>query len=412
MKKFHQKLFWLLVLLLPVQLGKHFWPEGSYVLGLRVDYLSPTAYLTDLLVLGILVFWFWERRKQLRVSLFKKVIKQYWWVLAIFTYLLVNALLAYNPGAGFYKFLKVVELSFLGFYVAKNQRTLWLAAEALPWAIIYSSLIAIGQFLKQTSLGGLFWWLGERTFTSATPGIAQAIVNGQLLMRPYATFPHPNVLAGFLLVAMILISRTQQRQRIFRWLTMTLGVTALVLSFSRSAWLVGLVAGLWLTAKSLWQVKSKRKTLLWLTGCLLIALGVFFYFTPRLSTEEAVNQRVELIKVAVTMVQASPLAGVGLNNFIVRLPEFWQTLGLTYWLQPVHNLYLLLAAEIGMVGLIVFLWFLILSLKRLLMVKDWSLLVSLLVILLIGMVDHYWLTLQQPQLLFALVLGWSWAKVE
>ena len=51
------------------------------------------------------------------------------------------------------------------------------------------------EFIKQASLNGLFWWLGERTFTSSTPGIAKAVIDGRLLMRPYATFPHPNVLA-------------------------------------------------------------------------------------------------------------------------------------------------------------------------------------------------------------------------
>jgi hypothetical protein len=54
--KLHQKIFWLLIFLLPVQLGRHFWPDFSFVLGLKIDYLAPTVYLTDLLVLLILVF--------------------------------------------------------------------------------------------------------------------------------------------------------------------------------------------------------------------------------------------------------------------------------------------------------------------------------------------------------------------
>ena len=58
--RLHQKLFWLLILLLPVQLGRHFWPDFSFVLGLKIDYLSPTFYLTDLLVLMILSLWLWD----------------------------------------------------------------------------------------------------------------------------------------------------------------------------------------------------------------------------------------------------------------------------------------------------------------------------------------------------------------
>src|SRR5581483_7422034 len=48
-------LFFLSILFLPSQLGKHFWPTFSYVEGIRIDYLSPTLYLTDVLI-GLLFF--------------------------------------------------------------------------------------------------------------------------------------------------------------------------------------------------------------------------------------------------------------------------------------------------------------------------------------------------------------------
>ena len=64
MKKIHRILFFLLLLLLPVQLGRHFWPEFALVFGIRIDYLSPTIYLTDLLVIGILVSWGWEKEAE------------------------------------------------------------------------------------------------------------------------------------------------------------------------------------------------------------------------------------------------------------------------------------------------------------------------------------------------------------
>ena len=46
-------LLFLFVLLIPTQLGKHFWPEWSRVVGIRVDYLSPTLYFLDLVWLGL-----------------------------------------------------------------------------------------------------------------------------------------------------------------------------------------------------------------------------------------------------------------------------------------------------------------------------------------------------------------------
>src|SRR5579872_1357131 len=46
-------IFYLFIFLLPTQFGKHFWLDFSYVLGQRVDYLSPTLYTTDILVTAL-----------------------------------------------------------------------------------------------------------------------------------------------------------------------------------------------------------------------------------------------------------------------------------------------------------------------------------------------------------------------
>ncbi|PJC28163.1 hypothetical protein CO054_01615 [Candidatus Shapirobacteria bacterium CG_4_9_14_0_2_um_filter_39_11] len=403
MTKLQQRLFWLLVFLLPVQFGRHFWPEWSYVMGLRIDYLSPTIYLTDILMVAILGLWGLEKISNFQFPI-SNFLRRFWWVLAVFAYLLVNSCLAQNQGAALYKSAKIIEFALLGFYIAKNKISLSMIRRPLSIAVVYSSLIAVTQFLKQASLGGVFWWLGERTFNAGTPGIAKAIVNGQLIMRPYATFPHPNVLAGFVLVSLILIGVRCQAlgvRKIFHWLAIALGIVAILISFSRSAWVVGLLIGLWL---------MRKKPLLFTVYCLLSTVGVVAWLAPHFSANEAFSQRLQLIKTTWLMIQATPLIGVGLSNFIVRLPDFWQITGFTYWLQPVHNIYLLVAAETGLVGLVIFLWFLILTFRKLLEIGNWKLVIPLLAILLTGVADHYWLTLQQSQLLFAIILGLAWAK--
>ena len=411
--RLHQKLFWLLVFLLPLQLGRHFWPNFSLVLGIRVDYLSPTIYLTDILIFLILILWSFDLIFNSKFSIFH-FSKRYWWVVVIFIFFLVNALLAQNSGVALYKFVKIVEFSFLGLYIAKNHYTPSAIRYPLILAVAYSSIIAIAQFIKQASLGGAFWWLGERTFNVATPGIAKAIINGELMMRPYGTFPHPNVLAGFILVSMILIGMGCQtkgvRRKILYWVAMSLGVVAIVLSFSRSVWAVGLLTCFWLVIRG-WRKIKIKKSMFYVLCSMFFIVGLLVYFGPSFSTNEAFFQRWQLIKAAVLMIKSASLTGVGLNNFIVRLPDYWPMTGFTYWLQPVHNIYLLIAAETGIVGLLIFLWFLFLTLKRLshsLSIGHYPLVISLTAILLLGLVDHYWLTLQQPQLLFTIILGLAW----
>ena len=237
--KFRRFLFWLLIFLLPVQLGRHFWPEWSYVFGLKIDYLSPTIYLTDILVLVILGLWVLKKAPQQQNL--KKIIFPF----AVFGFLLLNCFLAQNQGMAFYKFFKLIEFAFLGIYVSKKEIKLAEISLPLSLAVVYSFLIAFFQFLKQETLGGVFYWLGERSFSVSTPGIAKIVFQGRLLLRPYATFSHPNVLAGFVLISLILTfpsKPTKKIEKILKWPILILGVITIVFSFSRSAWVGGILA--------------------------------------------------------------------------------------------------------------------------------------------------------------------------
>jgi len=413
----HQKIFLLLVLLLPTQLGRHFWPDWSYVMGLRIDYLSPTIYLTDILVFGILFLWFLEKLRDFRFKFSKSLI----FPVSVFVFLLANCFLAQNQGAAIYKLVKIIEFFFLGFYVAKNF-SISLYPNiliSLSLSVVYSSLIALAQFLKQSSLGGIFWWLGERTFNAGTPGIAKINIGGRLFLRPYATFPHPNVLAGFVLVSFLLSAPVVYRKNKLCFILYTFFfILSLVFSFSRSTWLVGFLIILLVTGRL-------KKLRLAIFGLAFFSLLILLIKQP-IFPEESFSQRMELNKISLHLIKLSPITGIGLNNFIVSLPKFQQ--GQILWLQPVHNIYLLVAVETGLVGLVIFGWFLILSYKRLLSCytrylvifnkkRDIeisryqnSLLIALTAILALGLFDHYWLTLQQTQLLLAIVLGLAWGK--
>jgi len=396
--KLHQKLFLFLVLLLPFQLGRHFWPNFSFVMGLRVDYLSPTIYLTDILVFLILGIWGLEKSK---IQI--KNLKFLFFFTSIFIFLLANCFFAKNQGAAIYKLVKIIEFSLLGLYIAKNHYSLSTIHYPLTFAVIYSSLIAIAQFFKQTSLNGVFYWLGERTFNLATPGIAKGSFFGYLLLRPYATFSHPNVLAGFVLVAFILSAPfVYQKNKLLFTFYFLLFTFTIFISFSQAVWLVGLTLSLW----RLRDLKINK----WLKGAVYggtIFLLIFYLIKVPIFNEESFSQRLELSKIAFQLIKQNPFIGVGLNNFIVNLPKFQQ--GQTLWLQPVHNIYLLIVSETGIVGLLIFLWFLFLTFCRPL-THRLSLFASLTAILLLGLFDHYWFTLQQTQLLLVIILGLIWGE--
>ena len=207
-------------------------------------------------------------------------------------------------------------------------------------------------------------------------------------------------------------------------LAIFLGTTALFISFSRAAWIVD---GLGVSAAVLLSYfkaskKGLRKRSYLLLYCSIALLLIVFFFLGKerlfdLSPEvESIKLRQELNQAAILMIKKYPLTGVGLNNFIPALPQFKK--GLSYKeLQPAHNIYLLIGAESGLVGLGMFLWLIWLSYKKLLQPNNQitkqpnkkllitNYLITLTSILLLGLFDHYFYTLQQGSLLFALVLG-------
>jgi len=89
------------------------------------------------------------------------------------------------------------------------------------------------------------------------------------------------------------------------------------------------------------------------------AVGLVFFeplqakFADNLGTSQfqlEIEARLELNDVAFAMIRESPLIGLGLNQFETVQPRFDQY-GLLFAGNPVHNIYLLVAAETGLIGL-------------------------------------------------------------
>lgn len=394
----HLVFFFLLVLLLPLQLGKHFWPSWSLVFGLRVDHLSPTLYLTDLIVFALLFSWQIGECKlrNLKSQLQNKKI------IFSFFFIFLNLFFAQSRGLAFYKWLKIAEFFFLGLYVSqiKLQKPLFL--RFLSLTLIYSSLIALGQFVHRGSLGGLLYYLGERDFTLSTPGIAKIILLNRLHLRPYATFPHPNALAGFFLVSLVLLLGWTKKKGTLFWLSLILGILTLLLSFSKITWIFAALA------LAFWPGRGVLKNFPRPLVFLILSTFLIFLFLKIPLDPYSFSRRIELTHSSLLMIQKYPFLGVGLGNFLSQLPFFWQAKEGIRFLQPVHNIFLLLATETGLLGLGIFLWFLSQTVTRLLKTKKYFLLYSLFIIFFTGLFDHYWLTLQQNQLLFTLLLGFAW----
>lgn len=389
-------LFSILIILLPTQLGKHFWPEFSYIYSLKIDYLAITVYLWDLLVYLLL-----------SVTLFQKKVLNIKAATGCLLFILLSSasLFSENWGVSLARLTNWIPAGIFGVYIASQstEKVKNIFCRFLPLAIFYSCLIALLQFILKGSVG--FWILGERTFDLSTPGIATFNWYGQVFLRPYGTFPHPNVLAAFMLLTGVILLFLVKKNNWHIYAAQIAIVVTIILSFSRS------VTTLYLP----FILFFFRRQYIYL-GFLIILLAplLFVRFESAFNFDKlSLIRREELTENAFSLIQHNLVVGVGLNNYIPTAVSSTFLTGTNRFLQPVHNIFLLTLVETGIVGLIGLLLFFALPLlfhhKTNLLTRN-QIITLFLVIGLLGMLDHYFLTLPQGQRLLFLVWGLAWVK--
>lgn len=390
MQRLTKLVFQIFIFLLPTQLAYHFWPDWALVFGIRVDYLAPAIYLSDVLAIVLILLYFFQTKKNFSFGKHK-----YWAMILALVFL--NTLFAKIPVAAFFKWLKILEL-YLLFSFIKNYRLDFYKDFLKPLILssFFVSLIGILQVIKSQTLGGPLYFFGERSFNIFTPGIALSRILGKDFLRAYSTFSHPNSLAGFLSIVLILtiFNKDKLLKNLFTPLAMMVIILCFILSFSLGA-AVSIILGL-----VFYKFFKKNPPLV--LGFTLAA-SLLFLFLPLTNLpnnfSESMEKRLVLAEASRKIFLENPILGIGLNNFTASK--------ISWTLQPVHNNYLLVLAETGLVGLLGFTFILSNILKKSATFKNPALFISLLFIVFVGLFDHYFLTLQQNLLLFSLVLGYS-----
>ncbi len=391
---------------------------------------------------------------------------------------------AYSKGLAFYNFSRIFILAVFALVVAdlikKEVLRLDYIWTVLAASAVFQSFIAIAQFARQGSVG--LHILGEPFLNTETSGIAKLAIEGGRYIRAYGTMPHPNVLGAFLVLGLLALiflwllksptlipayrqagsplakgggnqiiftpslakgaekresvsSPFSRRGRIkvgdvFLVISTPIIILALILTFSRSAWFVAVISTL-LIIFLVFRDKEKRKSAIYLFFVFAVSVTFLIYplrslVFPRaevFAEESAVTARLSYNKLALEIIKNKPF-GVGIGNQVIYaareglyikigMDKVWQ------W-QPIHNIYLLIAAETGVVGLAMFLWFVVeliayrgsriarniqssrLATGNMLFA---AIKVMLGALLLLGLLDHYLWTIQSGRLMLWLVIG-------
>ena len=269
------------------------------------------------------------------------------------------------------------------------------------------SLLALTQFYLKSSVGGIMYWVGERPLELGTPGIAKTYLPNTHFLRSYSTFPHPNAAAGFISAVLLLYSTKGKTHTIARLILMA----AVLTTFSKSALFV-LAIIFSLKIKNIKPQENVLKGMFYFVTILSLLLpmaSTLLLTSTDFQIPITLDRRLQLAAWSGSIISQNPLLGTGLGGFIVELQKvagssLMRSDTLDAILQPVHNIFLLLTAETGIIGLALTTLVFSLALKKI-SDKNTRFGYALLFILLSGSTDHYWLTIKQTRLLMVLIFS-------
>lgn len=117
---------------------------------------------------------------------------------------------------------------------------------------------------------------------------------------------------------------------------------------------------------------------------------------------DAYRLRKEYIDTATKMIRENPILGVGPGNFVVKIDDYGDNFK-EWEKQPVHSIYFLITSEIGIIGLISVIYFIIYNVNHIIFKHSFG--VVILTFLVMGIFDHFFVSTFRGQLIFWLCLA-------
>ena len=406
-------------------------------------------YLTDFFIVVILIGLVIQKKVRMKEFFFNAHSR--YLTFFIFTAFLSIVFSIFSNYYLQYTTLLNLTLAFLGFHLVymlyKNRLdlirpTLWvfLSVTALECAI------GIGQFLMQHHLDLQF--LAEPKISPYMDNIAVFSLakgnvflfghlpwipeNHSIILRAHGTFDSPNIFGGYLCISLFIsyygfITSTKRWARGFLLSFIPIQILTIAFTFSRGsifAWIFATLIffGIGLMKKTIFSPETKKH--FYKLG-VFIGIGIIIVFALLYNhlydrggfininslSSSSDQGRLLYYHIACLLFLHAPFLGIGYNGFALfpygtLAPELEgaNTVG-----SLSHNIYLQTAAETGLIGLSLLLLF-ILSLYKPYLKKQFTPLSLTLAIiffsmLLIGIVDHFWLTYTSGRLMFFLFGG-------
>jgi len=324
---------------------------------------APAIYITTTGVVLLVLVGFWIVRRH---SVLDDIYDAYsdepvLWAPVVGALLMLPSLLVTSePGLAWAELVRMVWMYAMFVYVAariRRRAQVWVLLGAFGALAAFEAAVVGAQWVTKSTLGlgflGLPPQLGERIISDS----------GQVL-RPFGTITHPVFMAAVMgalavMALSVAIHVPNTRIRVASLLVFVAAAGSIGIAEARAGALALVVAVVVLVVASIRRRRLALATVAKISLGLLLVVGIASpwlysqyrnnFATSHFSLE--VTSRVQLNTVALQMWADHPFVGTGLNSFQREMGRY-DRLGLIFAGNPVHNLYLLQAAETGVLGLI------------------------------------------------------------
>ncbi|MCR4437655.1 MAG: O-antigen ligase family protein [bacterium] len=353
----------LMLFTIPLNADVHLFyrPEAAGTRGLVIAF-------PDLCLLVLVAVWLIEVASGLWQQPIRWVPKVTVPYLALLTMAAFSALWAPKPLLTLFDVWQMSKVLVLFHYLVNTVRDRDEVEFVVKLLLIGAALQGVVVLLQNTT-GLSLGFFGQETRAE----LFRPEVEASLVKRPGGTVGHANTLGRYFVLLLptgIFLVLRGERKRVLCMVTTGLGLLGMILTLSRSAW-IGLAFALviaWVVQRRRKAVPRPRKTfgLVAVLVILGVAFGPMVYRRMVSPDFGATMSRLTTAKVSLRVIRDHPFLGVGMNNYKEVLDTYFDPSDPFTRVAPVHNLYLLYAGELGLVGLALFVW-LMLSVLRLML---------------------------------------------
>lgn len=324
------------------------------------DYTNFQLFLSDITLIYLLAFWLAS------LILNPKRIKAGYpliWICLIGLTIsgAISVLGSFDPILSRYHVFRFILLLLFYLYIVNEIYSLDWVITPIFVQLMIQTPIAIFQSFKQSSLGLQIF--GEHVLDPQILGTSIIPIDGLRFLRAYGLSDHPNILGGSIAFSLIIILAVvlygRKREFLLASAVFLIAFPALLLTFSRSAWLCFGLTSIFMVVSEAFAKRwdsIKRVGLLGLLSLIVvlpIVIENIAVFEKRvnagnITADVPMQERTYLLQAGNTLFIEHSAIGVGLNATPLAMKNRFIDFPGNF--QPPHYLPLLVALETGVVG--------------------------------------------------------------